>query len=342
MQTKIWRITLDTNPEDCNLHCIMCEEHSEYSHFKQKLLEKTGSSRRVMPEQTIIKLVREAAEMGVREIIPTTMGDPLVSSNFELIARLAAENNIHLNVTHNGTFPRKTATEWAEIIVPITSDIKISWNGATAKTAEAVMKGLNYEKALLDLEDFISFRDRYYLETGYYCRISFQLTFMRCNMLEIEQIIELAARLGIDRIKGHHLWVHNSEMEKQSFQLTDQTRKEWNQIADRAKKVAEELKKQGKNILLENFDALQEGTASSIPESYECPFLGNELWISATGKISPCCAPDALRQSLGEFGNISTVKLSELTESNHYKKLLSNYKNYEVCKKCNMRRPEIN
>lgn len=342
MQSKIWRITLDTNPEDCNLHCIMCEEHSEYSHFKQILLEKTGLSRRVMPEQTIIKLVREAAKMGVQEIIPTTMGDPLVSKNFELIARLSAENNIRLNVTHNGTFPRKTAIEWAEIIVPITSDIKISWNGATAQTAEAVMKGLNYKKAMRDLEDFISYRDRYYLETGYYCRISFQLTFMRCNMHEIEQIIELAARLGIDRIKGHHLWVHNREMENQSFELNHETRLEWNQIVDRAKKVAEQFKKQGKNIILENFDAFQEGTANNIPESYVCPFLGNELWISAAGKISPCCAPDNLRQQLGDFGNINNTMLSDVLQSDSYLKLLINYKNYDLCKQCKMRRPGVN
>ena len=26
-----WRITFDTNPDDCNLHCIMCEDHSPYS-----------------------------------------------------------------------------------------------------------------------------------------------------------------------------------------------------------------------------------------------------------------------------------------------------------------------
>ena len=26
-----WRITFDTNPDDCNLHCIMCEDHSPFS-----------------------------------------------------------------------------------------------------------------------------------------------------------------------------------------------------------------------------------------------------------------------------------------------------------------------
>jgi len=26
-----WRITFDTNPDQCNLRCIMCEEHSNYN-----------------------------------------------------------------------------------------------------------------------------------------------------------------------------------------------------------------------------------------------------------------------------------------------------------------------
>ena len=26
-----WRITLDTNPDTCNMRCIMCEEHSPHS-----------------------------------------------------------------------------------------------------------------------------------------------------------------------------------------------------------------------------------------------------------------------------------------------------------------------
>ena len=38
-----------------------------------------------------------------------------------------------------------------------------------------------------------------------------------------------------------------------------------------------------------------------VPKGYECPFLTKELWISATCKISPCCIPDNLRKSLGDF-----------------------------------------
>ena len=31
-----WRITFDTNPDDCNLRCIMCEEHSIYSKSQEE------------------------------------------------------------------------------------------------------------------------------------------------------------------------------------------------------------------------------------------------------------------------------------------------------------------
>jgi hypothetical protein len=47
-------------------------------------------------------------------------------------------------------------------------------------------------------------------------------------------------------------------------------------------------------VLLENIIPLTENENTEVPEHYECPFLTKELWISATGKVSPCCAPDNL------------------------------------------------
>jgi radical SAM protein with 4Fe4S-binding SPASM domain len=77
-----------------------------------------------------------------------------------------------------------------------------------------------------------------------------------------------------------------------------------------------------------------------VPEDYECPFLTKELWISATGKISPCCAPDNLRKSLGDFGNISKVSIEEVLISQQYIDLVKDYKSKPLCKTCNMRKPK--
>jgi hypothetical protein len=43
-------------------------------------------------------------------------------------------------------------------------------------------------------------------------------------------------------------------------------------------------------VLLENIIPLTENENTEVPEHYECPFLTKELWISAAGKVSPCCA----------------------------------------------------
>lgn len=340
MKSKIWRITLDTNPEDCNLNCIMCEEHSEFSNFKKDLFEKTGIKHRRMSEETIVKAIKEAAQLGVTEIIPTTMGDPLVSNSLITIIEQCKLRNIKLNITHNGTFPGKTVREWAELLVPITSDIKISWNGATKETAESIMKGLDYNKAVSDLKEFINYRDYWHETNGHYCSVSLQLTFLRNNMSEIEDIIKFSSEIGVDRIKGHHLWVHFTQIKNLSFNSNDETRKEWNDIVARVNKyIANQNDASLKKIKFENFIPFDEMQHNIIPENYHCPFLGKELWVSATGNVSPCCAPDNLRQSLGDFGNINSNSLTEIINSDIYQDLLSTYKEKTLCKSCTMRKP---
>jgi MoaA/NifB/PqqE/SkfB family radical SAM enzyme len=339
-ESKLWRITLDTNPEACNLACIMCEEHSKFSNYMNNLYQTTGTRRRLMPVEWLENIFIQAQELGVKEIIPSTMGEPLLYKHFEEIIKLCIKYNIKLNLTTNGTFPKRNIFEWAELIVPITTDIKISWNGATKTTAESVMQGIDYEKVINNVKELIKVRNEHFQNTNYYCRITFQLTFMKNNMHELADIIQLAAELDIDRIKGHHLWAHFNEIQDLSFRESKESIKLWNQYVLDAYKVQKKfLKKNGKEILLENIFPLQEKETTEIPENYECPFLDRELWISATGKISPCCAPDEQRKQLGDFGNIQNVSLSKVLNSSTYKQLANNYRNYNLCKTCNMRKP---
>ena len=53
------------------------------------------------------------------------------------------------------TFPRLGARVWAERIVPVASDVKISWNGATKETQESIMLGSNWEMVLDNVKNFI-------------------------------------------------------------------------------------------------------------------------------------------------------------------------------------------
>jgi MoaA/NifB/PqqE/SkfB family radical SAM enzyme len=320
----------------------MCEEHSPFSTY---ISEKLGGKHRRMPKEWLEPIFQQAQKMGIKEIIPSTMGEPLLYKHFAYFVELCYKYNIKMNLTTNGTFPKtaeKTVAEWAKLIVPITTDVKISWNGATAKVAESVMKGINFQEILDNVKTFIQIRDEHYRQTGYYCRITFQLTFMQNNMHELADIIKLATELGVDRVKGHHLWAHFTEIQHLSMKASPQSVALWNEYVKQAYEYQEKHHKpDGKKVLLENIFPLEytKGELTEVPEHYECPFLEKELWISATGKISPCCAPDELRNTLGDFGNIQNTTIQEVLQSEIYQHLVKNYKQIPLCKTCNMRKP---
>lgn len=340
LDTKLWRITIDTNPEDCNLSCIMCEEHSKYSNFKENLFKETGIRSRRLETNKLEDIFRQAKELGVKEIIPSTMGEPLLYQGIEKIYELSKQYDIKINLTTNGTFPKHPVEVWAAMIIPNTTDVKISWNGSTADVAEKIMSGLNFSKSIGNVKKLTAYRDGYFNETGYYCRISFQLTFMRNNMHQLADIIRLAAELGIDRVKGHHLWTHFDEIKELSMKDSLESINLWNKHVEEAYESRSKYRlKNGKEVILENIIPLSLGNKKEVPDNYDCPFLNKELWISANGTISPCCAPDNLRKSLGDFGNIHQTTIAKVMKSDSYQSLVKNYKKLPLCKTCNMRKP---
>lgn len=333
-----WRITFDTNPDDCNLSCIMCEDHSPYSKT-QETRRGLGLPKRRMDIALIKRVLADSAGTRLREIIPSTMGEPLLYRHFEDILELCAQHGVRLNLTTNGTFPRKGAKAWAEMLVPITSDVKISWNGATRETQEAVMLGSDWESVLQNVRTLVEVRDTHAAAGGNRCRVTFQLTFMQVNFEELPEIVRLAAELGVDRVKGHHLWVHVARMQKQSMRRSATAVLDWNDVVQKAHSAADSHRlPSGKKVLLENIYELGEQADEIVPGSV-CPFLGQEAWVASDGRFNPCCAPDALRRSLGDFGNLHESGLLDIWQGDAYQDLKANYLQNSLCRGCNMRKP---
>ena len=334
-----WRITFDTNPDDCNLHCIMCEDHSPYSTTQSDRRE-AGRPKRRMDIDLVRRVLAESEGTGLREIIPSTMGEPLLYRHFDEIIDLCAQYGVKLNLTTNGTFPQRGARLWAERIVPVASDVKSSWNGSTKNTPESVMLGSNWDSVLENVREFIEVRDSHAHSGGNRCRVTFQLTFMEINIQELPDIVRLAAKLGVDRVKGHHLWVHFSQMRAQSMRRSPEAITRWNAVVDEAHEMAELHRlPSGKKVLLENIFSLDGDGDGDISPGGECPFLGREAWVASDGRFNPCCAPDALRRTIGEFGNLNVMSLREIWNSSAYINLRADYMKNALCQSCNMRRP---
>ncbi|HKV58354.1 MAG TPA: radical SAM protein, partial [Ktedonobacteraceae bacterium] len=334
-----WRITFDTNPDDCNIHCIMCEEHSPFSPLQRERIT-AGRPKRRMDIALIRRVLEESVGTHLREIIPSTMGEPLVYKHMDEIIDLCYHFDVKLNLTTNGTFPGRGARAWAERIVPVASDVKISWNGARKETHEQIMLGTRWENVLGNVKVFLQVRDAHAAKGGNKCRVTFQLTFLETNVDELADIVKLAASLGVDRVKGHHLWDHFDEIKPLSMRRNPESIKRWNRAVQLAYEVDEQyLLPNGNKVLLENIFPLEQGSDEISPGA-TCPFLGKEAWVSAEGRFNPCCAPDALRRTLGEFGNLAEQGLYEIWQSSAYHHLQETYLSHPLCHGCNMRRPE--
>lgn len=334
-----WRITFDTNPDNCNMYCIMCEEHSEFSPLRRDRIS-SGRPPRIMDISIIRKTVEEMKPFGLKEIIPSTMGEPLLYDDFLEILNICRKNGVKLNLTTNGTWPKFGATEWGKLICPVAKDIKISWNGATEITQESIMKGSSFHRRLKDLRDLISARNIIATNGGNYCSITLQCTFMENNILELPELVKMGINLGIDRIKGHHLWTHFPEIKALDLRRSADSIRQWNDTVDKCEEIASRVKRpDGSSIVLDNFLRLDDKLAETMPVEWQCPFLGKEAWVNHEGRFDPCCAPDAERRKLGYFGNVNDNGMKHIWMGENYGKLRENYMQNHVCMGCNMRRP---
>jgi MoaA/NifB/PqqE/SkfB family radical SAM enzyme len=339
-ETDFWRITLDTNPDNCNLNCIMCEDHSPYSDSR-KLRKQQGRLRPYMDRVMLEQVIRDAAAMGIKEVIPSTMGEPLLYPHFDVFLDLCHELDLSLNLTTNGTFPspdkHHNVEYWANRIVPIGSDVKISWNGASEATQSKIMLGAQLSQHIENAKRFIAVRDR--LAETHYCSMTMQLTFLRSNLDEIPQMLDLAIELGFDRIKGHQLWAHFAEIADENLRNDIVFAQRWNQVVKYCRERVESHNKTALRLFkLDNFSELHIDNLDDIAPNGHCPFLGKEIWIDPSGRFNVCCAPDQERKSLGMFGSVAESSLLELAQSERYIELMETYQDHPLCKQCTMRR----
>jgi MoaA/NifB/PqqE/SkfB family radical SAM enzyme len=294
-----------------------------------------------MSHDLIAQIIKEASPFGLKEVIPSTMGEPLLYPWFDDILESCRKYGLALNLTTNGTFPGLGVEGWGWKIMPIASDVKISYNGATANTAESIMKGIDHRMQIENIRKLVEIRDRVRENSNRKPTITLQLTFLEKNFDELEEVILQGIGFGVDRIKGHHLWVTWPELKEQSLCKDAESRLRWNQKVVRLHEIAQNNKlPDGSTIRLENFHQVP-GTSDLIPDDWKCPFLGREAWIAYDGTFNVCCAPDLVRRTLGYFGNVKENSFMDLWNSRTYRDLLETQALHETCRHCTLRRPAI-
>lgn len=149
-----------------------------------------------------IEVARRAIEKysDVREVIPSTMGEPLLYSYFNELLDICREFGIPMNLTTNGSFPGKWGSdEGMKGLLAVCSDIKVS-------TLSYEIGGLDESVWRQNVEKLLNCQARLQAEqTGeIYQRVSsvsLQVTLHRENFELAEQFLRWAGQVGINRIK---------------------------------------------------------------------------------------------------------------------------------------------
>ncbi|MBO7599167.1 MAG: glycosyltransferase [Bacteroidales bacterium] len=316
-----WRITFITNPDKCNLHCKMCDTFSADNRHILKELRRPE-----MDFLVVEKTVAELAYHGLKEIIPSTMGEPLLYSHFEQLVDLCKKFGIKMNLTTNGTFP-KGVEFWAEKLLEVISDVKFSINGINHAVNEQIMCGIDTQKQLANIEYYLNLRRKLHNHST----VTLQCTFMKSNLNELENIIRWAIDHGVDRVKGHHLWKTSDSLDSEILRTTENAPL-WNDICAKCHAIAD-----GK-IKLENFTPIDLAAPAIDADDTFCQFLGNELWIEYDGSYQVCCCPSEVRKEFGDFGSVEDIPPLEMWNGTKYLGFIANWGNSENCKKCNMRK----
>ncbi len=179
------RLTLLTNPDTCNLHCPLC--------FLNQRGVPSGFGE--MPIEVARRSIEKYA--GVREVFPSTMGEPLLYSHFDELLELCGSLGIPMNLTTNGSFPKKRGSdEGMKRLLLACSDIKVSsLSCETGGLSESKWKA-NVER-LLDVRRLLLEGD----SSQAVATVSLQVTLHRENAGSASELLRWAERVGISRIK---------------------------------------------------------------------------------------------------------------------------------------------
>lgn len=276
------RITLLTNPDVCNLRCPLCFLYQRRATFGE-ISGITGEMPFDVAKAAIEKYGLTQDENGkriLREVIPSTMGEPLLYSRFEDLLELCGSLGVPMNLTTNGTFPGMW-NESANMIRLLQgcSDIKVS------SLASECFDGWkrNVERLL---------KIRQGLPKA--ASVSIQVTLHRKNLMMIPELIAWATVIGVERIKWN-IVVFLSEADvllRREFELDRSVGELREYILNCCRMCGSSLRNEGSVFALTS----GENARGYSLEAGTCPFA-EELWILPDGSEQHCPNPER------RFGN---------------------------------------
>ena len=315
------RVTLLTNPDVCNLHCPLCFLNQRALHNcnarsaengngdcppdngrerffycnKERRAFGMGEMSFEVARAAIEKYAAERDASGkrlLREVIPSTMGEPLLYSHFDELLEFCRALEIPLNLTTNGTFPGKWGSEDAMgVLLRSCRDIKVSY-----------LASEQFDGWKANVEKLVRVRDK--LRGNADCAmgadadcvgtaksgvatVSLQVTLHKKNLQDVPELVSWASAIGIDRIKWNKvvlLSVASQEL-REMYALDDALLESLRNEFRAGVYSASNVKREGSLFFDDGADVCAVGGKCE-----SCPFA-DEVWVWPDGHEDHCPNP---------------------------------------------------
>lgn len=317
----------------CNLRCVMCHFSYDSTQMEQVVQWHPGA----------IDIVEKGLLPHVGHMLLSVGTEPLMWKGFPRLLDALKRQQVPLTeMITNGLL---LTEEMAERIValPMTK-VQLSLDGASAKTYNSVRIKGDFDRFVKKVEMLDAAKKK---AGSAFPRLQFNFVMMRRNVDELEDLVRLAHRLGVEDLDLRHVVIlENLGMEQESL-LT--MKEHSNEVLDRVRALCAELGltivTAPDNFHLESHDpaatppvleaasgapyrptatatpAVQTPTVfpelPTIPSKPSCNLPWKQFYVRPDGTVTPCC----FWYTEESMGSLRTQTFPEIWEGPAYQKL---------------------
>jgi radical SAM protein with 4Fe4S-binding SPASM domain len=266
----------------CNLQCRMC-----LVRYRPKVDRVEGA----FPFERFVTLLDELPDL--EQVTLQGLGEPLLHPDLEAMVAEAKRRGLRVGFNTNGTLLTPGRAE--ALVAEGTDWVHVSMDGATAATFEHIRDGARFGQVLRNLRRLVDVRARLGSPTP---SIQLNAVLMRSNVRELDDLVGLAADVGVDRLwlqalshdfsdtgDGDGAYVEIRSFAEQESVWAGRAARDVRAAMDRALHLAGQL---GVALRLPEDDPPDElaaGAGTDLP----CDWPWTSVYVTHDGKVQPCC-----------------------------------------------------
>lgn len=254
----------------CNLRCIMCRDKND-----SRLIKDLDFSH-FIKLQPLFPTLLSAYLYGIGEALTY----PYVLDMFEMLL----EYNVNVGIITNGILINQTlAEQWVKKNL---YKLSISIDGANKETYERIRIGASFEQLMDNIALVNNLKKQYKTKSP---MLTFNFVAMRSNISELPAVIDLAAEYSAAEVIVNDLIVFFEAMKKEAIEYDDPLYQQSVQLAhQRACETGVRLVLPGPF----RFQHQKRETVNDLSAEEDinpCTEPWSGFWLTADGKVTPCC-----------------------------------------------------